>query len=110
MIIESIKEGLKALLSCLWDFIKKVFVFCFVYGLFCVIPALLALGLMFLLKILGVPVDICKTVMKIALIIGQIIPAAGYAGMINEDHNVEGSIDICFSGWIISSILIWYNF
>ena len=110
MIIESIKEGLKVLLGSLWGFIKKVYVFCFIYGLFCVIPALFALGLMLLLKILGVPVDVCKTVMKIALIIGQIIPASGYAGTINEDHNVEGSMDICFSGLIIVSILIWYIF
>lgn len=106
--IDAIKEGFKSLPRGLWDFIKKVLVFCFFYGRLCIIPALLAIGLMFLLKILGVPVDICTIVMKLTLIIGQIIPAASYAGVINEDPNVEGSMDICFSGWIISSILIWY--
>lgn len=109
MVFESIQEGMKSLLGNLWDFIKKAYVFCFLYGLFCIIPVLLALGLMFLLKILGVPVDICTIVMKISLIIGQIIPAAGYAGVIKDDPKVEGSMDICFSGWIIVSILIWYN-
>ena len=110
MEVDLIKDGLKSLLRSLWDFIKKVFVFCFFYGRLCIFPALLGIGLMFLLKISGVPVDICTIVMKLTFIIGQIIPAAGYAGMINADQNVEGSMDICFSGWIIFSILIWYNF
>ena len=106
--VEAIKQGLKSLPRGLWDFIKKALVFCFFYGRLCIVPVVFALGLMFLLKILGVPVDICIIVMKIALIIGQIIPAAGYTGLINSDPNAEGSTDICFSGWIIISILIWY--
>lgn len=108
MILESIMEGLKALLASLWDFIKKAYVFCFLYGLYETIPVSFSLGLMYLLKISGVSVDIYKTVAKVTLIIGQIIPTAGYAGVINHDHIVEGSMDICFSGCIILSILIWY--
>ena len=107
--IEIIKEGMKSLLSSLWDFIKKVLVFCFFYGRLFIFPVLFALALKFLLKTLGIPINICTIVMKIALIIGQIIPAAGYAGLISEDPNFEGSMDICFSGWIIISILIWSN-
>lgn len=106
--IEVIKEGLKLLPSGLWDFFKKAFVFCFFYGrLFAVIAAFSVL-IMQLLKVLGVPLDICKIVSKLVIIIGQIIPAASYIGVINEDPNTEGSTDICFSGWIILSLLIWY--
>lgn len=110
MELDLIKSGLKSLLGNLWDFAKKVCVFCFVYGRLCVVPVILSLGLMQLLKLFGVPLDVCTTVMKFSLIIGQIVPAASYAGLINEDPNVEGSMDICFSGWIIISILVWYNF
>lgn len=109
MEIEAIKEGLKSLPGSFWEFIKKVLVFCFLYGRMCIVPAMLSLGLMWLLKELGVSLDICKTVMKLGLIIGQIIPAASYAGVLKDDPNVEASIDVCFSGWIIISILIWYN-
>ena len=108
MILECIREGMKPLLRHFWDFFKKAYVFCFLYGLFEIIPGLFSLGLMYLLKILGVPVDICAIVMKVTLIIGQIIPAAGYAGAINNDPNVEGSMDVCFSGMIICAISIWY--
>ena len=107
-VLESIREGIKPLFCNLWDFIKKAYVFCFIYGLFEIIPILFSMGLMYLLKILGVPVDVYTIVTKVALIIGQIIPAAGYTGAINDDPNVEGSMDICFSGMIICSILIWY--
>lgn len=106
--IDAIKEGLKSLPSGLWDFFKKACVFCFLYGRLCIVPALLSLGLMWLLKTLSVPLDICTIVMKLGFIIGQIIPAASYAGMIKGDPNVEGSMDVCFAGWIIISILIWY--
>ena len=104
-----IKSGLKSLLSNLWDFVKKVFVFGFFYGRLCIVPVVLSMGLMQLLKVFGVPMDTCKTVMKVSLIIGQVIPAASYAGLVEEDPNMEGSIDLCFSGWIIISILIWYG-
>ena len=107
--IENIKEGLKTLPSGLWAFFKKAYVFCFVYGRLCIFPVALSLGLMWLLKIFGVPLDTCALVMKLGLIIGQIIPAASYAGVIKDDPNVEGSMDVCFSGWIIISILIWFN-
>lgn len=109
MEIELIKEGLKRLPGGLWVFFKKAYVFCFFYGRLCVVPVLLSLGLMWLLKTLGVPLDTCTMVMKLVLIIGQIIPAASYAGVIKDDPNVEGSMDVCFSGWIIISILIWFN-
>ena len=108
IILESIKDGMKQLFHNLWDFIKKACVFCFFYGLFEGIPVVFSLVLMYLLKTLGIPVDICTVVMKVALIIGQIIPAAGYAGVINDDPNAEGSMDVCFSGMIICSISIWY--
>lgn len=107
--IELIKAGLKSLLRSLWDFVKKIYVFCFFYGRLCVIPVIFAVALMQLLKVFGVPLDICMTVMKLCLIIGQVVPAASYAGVINEDPNVEGSMDICFSGWIIISILVWFE-
>ena len=109
MELDLIKSGFKSLLGNLWDFAKKVYVFCFFYGRLCVVPVIFSLGLMQLLKLFGVPLDIYKTVMKLSLIIGQVIPASSYAGLINEDPNVEGSMDICFSGWIIISILIWFN-
>lgn len=107
-VLASIRGGMEPLFQNLWDFFKKAYVFCFFYGLFEIIPVLFSLGLMYLLKVLGVPVDICAIVMKVALIIGQIIPGAGYAGVINDDPNVEGSMDVCFSGMIICSISIWY--
>ena len=107
-VLESIRGGIKPLFQNLWDFFKKAYVFCFIYGLFEGIPVIFSLGLMYLLKTLGVPVDIYTVVTKVALIIGQIIPAAGYAGVIKDDPNVEGSMDVCFSGMIICSISIWY--
>ena len=106
--IAAIKEGLKSLPRGLWDFIKKIAVFCFFYGRLFVVIAAASFGIMLLLKLLGVPLDACIIVMKLALTVGQIIPAASYIGVINDDPNVEGSMDICFSGWLILSILIWY--
>ena len=103
-----IKEGLKLLPKGLLDFLKKVFVFCFFYGrLFAVVVAFSIL-IMQLLKVFGVPLDVCKTVAKLVIIVGQIIPAASYICVINEDQYTEGSTDICFSGWLILSALIWY--
>ena len=107
-VLEAIRGGIKPLFSNLWEFFKKAYVFCFIYGLFEIIPALLSIGLMYLSKVLGAPVDITKIVLKVSLIIGQIIPAAGYAGVINDDPNVEGSMDVCFSGIIICVLSIWY--
>lgn len=106
--IESIKEGFKSLPRGLWDFFKKIVVFCFFYGrLFAVVVAFSIL-IMQLLKAFGVPSDICILVLKLLVIIGQIIPATSYIGLINEDPNVEGSTDICFSGWVILSLYFWY--
>ena len=105
--IDAIKEGLKLMPSGWWDFFKKSYVFCFLYGrLFAVVSAFSAL-IMMLLKALGVPLDICVLVMKILITVGQIIPAASYIAMINNEPNCEGSTDICFSGWIITSLWVW---
>lgn len=103
-----IKEGFKSLPRGLWDFFKKAFVFCFFYGRLFVVIAAVSIGIAQLLKVLGAPLDTCIIVMKLVLIIGQIIPAASYIGVINEDAHTEGSADICFSGWLILSVLIWY--
>ena len=106
--IDVIKKGLKLLPSGLWDFVKKIFVFCFFYGRLFVVITAFSIGIAELLKILGIPIEICKIVSKIALIVGQIIPAASYVGIISEDSNVEGSTDFCFFGWLILSVFIWY--
>ena len=106
--IYAIKQGLKLLPIGLLDFLKKIFIFCFVYGRsFCVIAAF-SVCIMLLLQELNVPLDICRMVMKLMLIVGQIIPAASYIGVISEDPHAEGSTEICFLGWIILSVLIWY--
>lgn len=106
--LDVIKKGLKLLPSGLWDFIKKVLVFAFFYGRLFVVVAALSLGIMQLLKALGVPLDACIVVSKVVITIGQIIPAASYIGVINEDPNCEGSTDICFSAWVIFSIWLWF--
>lgn len=105
--VDAIKEGLKLLPKGLWEFFKKIIVFSFFYGRLFLVVAALSLGIMQLLKALGVPLDICIVVSKVALTIGQIIPAASYIGVINDDPNCEGSTDICFSGWLFISIWIW---
>lgn len=106
--IDAIKEGFKSLPSGLWDFFKKIIVFSFLYGRLFVCVAAASIGIMQLLKVFGVPLDTCVIVMKLVLTVGQIIPAASYVGVINDDPNVEGSTDVCFSGWLILSVLIWY--
>jgi hypothetical protein len=106
--INAIKEGLKSLPSGLWDFFKKILVFLFFYGRLFVVIAAFSILIMLFLRALGVSLDICMIVLKITLIIGQIIPAASYIQVITEDPNIEGSPDICFSGWLILSVLIWY--
>ena len=105
--LDAIKEGLKSLPSGLWDFFKKVIVFSFFYGRLSFVVAVFSLGLLQLLKALCVPLDICIVIAKVVFTVGQIIPAASYIGVINEDPNCEGSTDICFSGWIIISIWFW---
>jgi hypothetical protein len=106
--IDAIKKGLKVLPSGLWGFFKKVFVFCFFYGRLFIVIGVLSIGIMQILKELGVPLDARKIVAKLVIIVGQIIPAASYLGVINEDPNTEGSSDICFFGWLILSVWIWY--
>lgn len=104
--IDAIKAGFKSLPRGLWDFFKKILVFCFFYGRLFTVIAAFSILIMQLLKVFGVPLDICILVLKLMVIIGQIIPAASYIGVIKEDPYTEGSTDICFSGWIILSLLI----
>ena len=106
--LDAIKEGLKSLPSGLWDFIKKLIVFSFFYGRLFMVVVALSLGIMQLLKVLGVPLDTSIVVAKVVLTIGQIIPAASYIGVINEDPNCEGSTDICFSAWTIFAVWLWF--
>lgn len=106
--IDVIKSGFKSIPRGLLDFFKKILVFSFLYGRLFAVVAALSIFIMQILRVFGVPLDICILIAKLFIIIGQIIPAASYVGAINEDQNIEGSTDICFSGWIILSLLIWY--
>ena len=106
--IDAIKEGFKLLPKGLWDFFKKIAVFSFIYGRLLVVVAAVSFGIWKLLAVLGVPSDTCVLVTKILITVGQIIPATSYIGAINDDPYCEGSTDICFSGWLILSLLIWY--
>lgn len=106
--IDAIKEGFKSLPVGLWDFFKKIFVFCFFYGRLFVVIAAVSVGIWKLLEVLGAPLDTCALVAKILITVGQIIPATSYIGVINDDPHCEGSTDICFSGWLILSLLIWH--
>ena len=106
--LEVISEGIKVIKRNLLDFVKKVLVFIFLFSrMECVvvIPSLSILGI---LHLFHVPAEICDIVFKIMLLVGQIIPAASYAGAITVDKTIEGSMDVCFAGVIICLLSIWY--
>lgn len=105
---ELIKTGLKILIKGIFDYIKKIPAFLFLYGRIYTITVLFALFVSFVLKYFKIPADTTAFIFKSLLLFGQIIPAASYAGAITIDKTIEGSMDICFSGLIISSLLIWY--
>ena len=105
---EIISYGIKAIKQSLFDFVKKIPAFVFFYSRMFVPVVIVGLATFYILKILGISIEVGSIIFKIILMVGQIIPAASYAGIITNNKNVEGSMDICFSGVIISSLLIWY--
>ena len=106
--LEVISHGIKIIKQNLLNFFKKILVFVFFYSRMFVPVIIVSLATFYVLKFIGVPTEVGSIVFKIILLVGQIIPAASYAGIITNDKNVEGSMDVCFSGIIISSLLIWY--
>lgn len=106
--IAAISEGLIAIKRNIFDFIKKVLVFIFLYGRMIFIPLCLAFCAYFILDFIGINEQHSSAICKAILILGQIFPAASYAGVISNDPNAEGSMDICFAGAIIVSLIIWY--
>ena len=108
MELQAIKEGFVIIRKKIIYFIQKALVFLFLYGRMNVFPVIFALGLFWMLNVIGASTTSSITVFKLSLIIGQLIPMASYAGIIHNDPNVEGSMDICFAGAIIVSMLVWY--
>lgn len=106
--LEVIQTGLKIIKKSIFDYLKNIPAFIFLYGRVFAINVLFALSVSLILDFFGISNDTVAFVFKLLLLIGQIIPAASYAGAITTDKTIEGSMDICYSGLIISSLLIWY--
>lgn len=106
--LEVIQTGLRIIRKSIFDYLKNIPAFLFLYGRIFALMLLLALFVSLILDHFGISNATAAFVFKLLLLIGQIIPAASYAGAITIDKTIEGSMDICFSGLIISSLLIWY--
>ena len=112
MYFECFKEGLNLIPSCLWRFIKKLFVIGFFYGLLISIPLLISLGGMFLVKVITQNIGVASLTFKILATIGQIIPLsvslyASESELIDTDEN---SAELCFAICAAVIAYIWIKF
>ena len=108
--LEIISEGIKVIKCNLFDFVKKVPAFIFIYSRMECLVVIPSLAIFWILHLLNIPEKTCDITFKVMLLVGQIIPAASYAGAITVDKTIEGSMDVCFTGVIICSLLIWHAF
>lgn len=106
---DAFKEGLKLVPSRLFRFLKKLVGNLFIYGLILIIPLIIALGIMFLVKILTQDTDISTMAFKIFATIGQIIPLA-ISLHVSENELIatnEDSAELCFAICVVIIGWIW---
>lgn len=102
------KEGLKLILRYFFNFIKKLFVIVFIYGLSMVIPLLAALLIFWVLSVIpGIDSKITSLVFKIIITAGQIIPLSIYLSIAEDElaQTKEDAPELCFA--FCAAIITW---
>ena len=111
-ILEAFKKGIKEIPLCLFNFIKKLFVNGWVYGMFLLIPLLIALVTMSIVEALTHNHSAASTVFKIISTIGQIIPLSMslYISGWELTETNENSSEICFAICVAVIAYLWLRF
>lgn len=104
---EKIGSILISIISHLWKFIKRLYVFMLPFG----VPYMMSIGCALLLSevlgYLGFPHNISKTICRILLTISPIIPTGIYSLCEEADLYDEFSMDLCFVVWIATIVYAW---
>lgn len=108
-ILEAFKKGLKEIPSCLFNFIKKLFVNGWFYAFVSVIPITIALVAMLLVKTITGNADAADLVFKILATIGQIIPLSMslYISEWELTDTNENSSEMCFTICALVIAVLW---
>lgn len=104
------REGLKLIFRYFFNFIKKLYVIVFIYGLSSCIPLLAALPIVWVLSVIpGIDSKITSLVFKIIITAGQIIPLSIYLYIAENElaETKEDAPELCFACCAAIITCIW---
>ena len=102
------REGLKLILRYFFNFIKKLYVIVFIYGLSLCVPLFAALLIGWVLSVIpGIDSNITSPIFKIIITAGQIIPLSIYLYIAKNElaETKEDSPELCFA--CCAAIITW---